>query len=171
MPSVAFIRDMARKLLKEFAITTPPVPVADLIAGQGLRIEQVQREDAYSGELIPEQRKIKINARKPHVHQRFTMAHELGHWVLYHKERLLETEQEDPGNGDLEESDDPPPSDSARKQRDQEANEFAAELLMPTKWIKANWRKLSPDAKSLAQLYDVSEQAMWIQLMKLGLVK
>lgn len=171
MPSVAFIREMARKLLKEFAITAPPVPVADLIAGQGLRVEQVQREDAYSGELLPEQRKIKINVRKPHVHQRFTMAHELGHWILFHKERLLETEEEVRGNADTEESEEVPPPDSARIQRDQEANEFATELLMPTKWVKADWRKLSPAAKSLAQLYDVSEQAMWIRLLELGLVK
>ena len=34
-----------------------------------------------SGMLLPAERRILVNADEPPVRQRFTIAHELGHWI------------------------------------------------------------------------------------------
>jgi predicted transcriptional regulator len=170
MISVKFIRDKARKILREFGVAQPPVPVRDIAEGHALTIEDVEREDSYSGELVPELRRIKVNVRKSKAHQRYTIAHELGHWVLYHKERLLEDEslplESDPQDLDESDFDD----QAAYKAREGEASDFAAELLMPTQWVKADWKKYRRDVKRLIAAYEVSEEAMWRRITELGLI-
>jgi len=170
MVSVQFIRDQARKTLKEFEITTPPVPVRDIIEGHSLKIEEVDGSENYEGELIPEQRKIRLNRQRPLTSQRFTLAHELGHWVLYHKERLFDDGDEVGGIYDTRSNYE---ARIARYnptgKRDGEANEFAVELLMPTKWVKAHWKE-HKDVGKLAVLYKVSQEAMWIRISELRLL-
>lgn len=171
MATTAFARKKARKILKEFGVTAPPVAVRDIIEGHGLRIEEVEREDAYNGELIPEHRCIRLNTQKPKTRQRFTLAHELGHWVLYHRQRMIEDENL-PLEADAETLDETDFDDQAtQKARDDEADTFAAELLMPTQWVRVDWKSRRPDVRLLAERYEVSEEAMWYQVMGLGLIK
>ena len=196
MASIKYVRDRARQILKDLGIEKPPVPVRTIIEAWALSIEEVQGSDSYDGELIPEQQLIKINASRPRTRQRYSLAHELGHWVLFHKDRLHEfadnsaevtsREIEDSGYDEEDPFDDedwvpnpdeedfwPDPVDigPTKKARDREADIFAAELLMPTRWVKATWKDLGPDVARIARLYDVSEQAMWIQVENLGLLK
>ena len=89
MASTKFVRDMARNLLKEFGATNAPVPMEEIIDWEALKIEKVEGADDYEGEIIPEKRIIRINKHKPLTIQRFTLAHELGHWRLFHQNRLL----------------------------------------------------------------------------------
>lgn len=58
-----------------------PVPV-DAIAEDllGLWVEEVDDLDC-SGLLIPAERRIVLRADEPQSRKRFTLAHELGHWV------------------------------------------------------------------------------------------
>jgi Zn-dependent peptidase ImmA (M78 family) len=166
MHSVAFIRERARQLLKEFGIKGPPVPVKDLVAGHVLTLEMVLREEGYDGELVPELRLIRLNSQKPSVRQRFTLAHELGHWVLFHAERSLDDSEWQP------EGDDEPVSvTTISKRRDGESNIFAAELLMPTAWVRTDWKTCGRSVPKLAVRYDVSEEAMWYRVMELRLIK
>lgn len=168
MVSVKFIRERARNLLKEFQIEHPPVPVIDMIEGNALTIERVEREDDYDGELIPDRRIIRINVRKPDVRQRFTLAHELGHWMLFHKERLSESED---AFFDHDVDDNRPfDPEALKKHRDREASIFAAELLMPTTWVKRDWIRLSRNVQALIALYAVSDDAMWNRVRELGLL-
>ncbi len=51
-----------------------------------------------------------------------------------------------------------------------EANLFAGELLMPTKFLKVDSKK-TKDIPTLARMYLVSTHAMSIQLMKARLLK
>ncbi len=196
MASVKYIRDRARQILKDLGIGKPPVPVRDIIEAQALRIEEVQGPDSYDGELIPQQRLVKINTAKPRTRQRYTLAHELGHWVLFHKDRIHEfaddvaedsaAEIVDSGYDEEDPFDDenwvPNPDEEdfwaapvdigpAKRERDREGDIFAAELLMPTKWVKANWREFGQDVARLARVYEVSEEAMWYQVRSLGLLK
>jgi Zn-dependent peptidase ImmA (M78 family) len=53
--------------------------------------------------------------------------------------------------------------------QENEANEFAAELLMPESFLRADLPQYGLDVPALAKRYRVSEQAMWIQLMDLEL--
>lgn len=56
--------------------------------------------------------------------------------------------------------------DSAYRQSD---NEFAAELLMPELMLKNDVIGKELDVSFLARKYQVSEQALWIQLINLKL--
>ena len=124
MLSNDFIRKKALQLIKDFNVSQPPVPIRELVEGHMLQIEEVEREDAYDGELVPEKRIIRLNINRPVNRQRFTLAHELGHFVLYHQGRDLENERSEVNGDPLDET-------AIQKLQNAEANKFAAELLMP----------------------------------------
>lgn len=118
---------------------------------------------------------IAINKNKPMVRQNFTAAHELGHYFL-HRQWLVDNAQTGlvdyanmlDGEGMLLRPDKMPTSeDSLQKER--EANNFAATLLMPEDKVRQFW-ELTHDVKKCAEAFQVSIVAMAIRLEKLGLV-
>lgn len=101
---------------------------------------------------------IAVNKRHPVNRQRFTVAHELGHYLSGHPsdeegERLTDDEF------DFHE-----PVDRQEK----EADAFAAELLMPKPFLARDLDKFGLDMPRLTELYQVSERAMWVRLISLG---
>ena len=55
--------------------------------------------------------------------------------------------------------------------REREANWFAADLPMPKQWIEQDFDGKREDAVTiLAEIYGVSEQALWFRLINLHLV-
>lgn len=196
MASIKYIRDRARQILKDLGVEKPPIPIRNIIEAWALTIEEAQGPDNYDGELVPEKRLVKLNTNKPKTRQRYTLAHELGHWVLFHKDRLHEfiddegedsaREIVDTGYDDEDPFDDddwvPSPDQEDiwaepvdlgpnKRERDREADIFAAELLMPTKWVKTSWREFGSGVARLARIYEVSEEAMWYKVSSLGLLK
>ena len=165
-PRRKLARDMALALLKQHRITKPKVDVEALARECGLTVAYVDTDGKLSGQLYPDPREAVINTRdRSLARQRFTLAHELGHWQLRH--HLL---------GDL-------PADTlgyagafedegtseGRSTVEIEANTFAAELLMPSPWIRKIPKPLSLGAPHrLAEEYGVSDQAMYYQLMRCG---
>ena len=111
---------------------------------------------------------IGVNSSHPETRQRFTIAHELGH-VLLHKEESLHVDETASIRFRDEES------SLATKSDEIEANQFAAELLMPEHLVTEEIAKL-PDADPedaipiLAERFQVSEQAMTLRLNRLGLL-
>jgi Zn-dependent peptidase ImmA (M78 family) len=104
-----------------------PVPVEAIAEDYlGLRVERRSLGET-SGLLYPSERRILVNNNEAPVRQRFTIAHELGHWVC----QCLE--------GSLEpiycRADD---VDESAKHLEREANVFAAELLMPEDAVRAS---------------------------------
>ncbi len=116
---------------------------------------------------------IGINGEHDKKRQRFTIAHELGHFLLGHinseethvdKKIVIRFRNNSSSSGELVE--------------EVEANLFAAELLMPTEMIykkiatnKAfELEDLSERIASLAKEFNVSEQAMMIRLTNLGIL-
>ena len=143
-----------------------PVPVEaiaeDLL---GLRIEQ-QSDMRYSGILLPAERAIVLNAGEaprdvaPLRRFRFTIAHELGHWVCH----VLGADRPEPvfcRAKDL--------AEDADRGVEREANVFAAELLMPEPAVRSAWVELAEIA-SCAARFDVSPTAMQWRLYGFGLV-
>ena len=63
-----------------FADPELPVPV-ERIAEDLLGLSVGEAELEVSGLLIPAERQIWLNAAEPEARRRFTLAHELGHWV------------------------------------------------------------------------------------------
>src|SRR5262245_6132270 len=108
-----------------------PVPV-EKIAGDllGLRVEE-SWELECSGMLLPAERRILLNAHEgacgrndpPLRRFRFTIAHEIGHWVCHVVGGAHRTQPVFCRAKDL--------SEDADRALEREANVFAAELLMP----------------------------------------
>ncbi|OFN35776.1 hypothetical protein HMPREF2562_07095 [Corynebacterium sp. HMSC077G07] len=101
---------------------------------------------------------IVVNNKHNVERQRFTIAHEMGHFYDTYR-RSLSRKKRDRGRlagegTDIEEI---------------YANRFAAALLMPAEAVKEKYQ-LTQDVGVLARLFRVSEQAMSIRLRNLGLV-
>ena len=97
---------------------------------------------------------IVYNPTEHRVRQRFTIAHELGHYVLNHGERNRDKpEQFSMSFGDPVETD---------------ANTFAARLLMPATFVHAlvQIRGIT-GVPTLARMFDVSQAAMRYRLKEL----
>lgn len=98
---------------------------------------------------------IEYNGRDPLVRQRFTIAHELGHFALRHGARFRDsTESFSLSNYDPVETD---------------ANKFAAELLMPAAVVNGMIRTHGiTDFEVLASMFNTSAVAMKYRLKNLG---
>lgn len=136
------------------------VPVAvEAIAGDllGLHVEEVEL-DGVSGLLYPPQRRILLNVRDTEARRRFTLAHELGHWVCQCADPAAAPEvfcrAEDVG------------LDPAVRAIEREANVFAAELLMPEAAVRSSF---VGDADGCAERFGVSGEAMRWRLYSFGL--
>lgn len=95
--------------------------------------------------------------------QRFTIAHEIGHHLLGHvranADRCL---RDDPSNY----------SASVNKHIESDANEFAAQLIMPEEALRTLIeRNGMTSIRSLADAFSVSEAAMYYRLKNLGLTR
>lgn len=165
-PRRKFARDMALALLRQHRITKPEVNVEALARECGLSVAYVDVDGKLSGQLYADLREITVNIRgRSRARQRFTLAHELGHWQLRHH-TLGELPPDTLGySGAFEDEG----IHEGRSAVEVEANTFASELLMPSPWLRKLPKPLSIGAPPvLAQTYGVSEQAMFYQLMRCG---
>lgn len=151
----------ANELLKAAGVEEPPVDVYGLAAACGAIVLDHPFDDDLSGLLVELDggAGIGVNERHPEVRQRFTVAHELGHFLLDHHERF----HIDLGRGD---SDGTPPGYDWQSER--AANDFAAELLMPARMIYHRYDG-SQSTADLADEFCVSPLAMGYRLANLGL--
>jgi predicted transcriptional regulator len=150
--------DLRDRYHARFGGTLLPVPV-ESIAEDLLGLAVEEEPLAISGVLLPARRQIVLNAEESPARRRFTLAHELGHWVCQCQEETaapIYCRAEDV-------------SLAAQRALEREANVFAAELLMPAPAIRELWpAKQSLDA--LAAAFAVSDEAMGWRLFNLGLV-
>ena len=119
----------------------------------GLEVERAELE--VSGMLFPAERRILVNAANLETRQRFTIAHELGHWVcqcLGGRMEPVYCRAEDVG------------VDPEAKALEREANVFAAELLMPEEAVRAHYA-----AGMAASSFGVSPEALGWRLYSFGL--
>ncbi|UIL53975.1 ImmA/IrrE family metallo-endopeptidase [Pantoea agglomerans] len=149
----------ARNLLNKYWKGGLPIDPSKIAALEGLRVEPFadNASKSLSGELVPDGDTaiIKFNPSDSAKRQRFTIAHELGHYMLGHGHAFR-----DPSSHF---------SMSYYDQREVDANQFAAEVLMPEVAVKVllKQRKIT-DVAELARLFDVSVNAMSYRLKKLG---
>lgn len=95
---------------------------------------------------------IHVNGSDPEVRQRFTIAHELGHYFSGHNDAYRDIYTSNGYNQD-----------------EILANNFAAELLMPKDKIEYYMDQLIiKDMSHLARIFNVSKEALLIRLGKLG---
>ncbi len=161
----------AEEILSTFGISNPPIPVEDLIKWLGISIQSQPLEQNISGVLVRKDGSavIGVNSRHHPNRQRFTLAHELGHYLLHPENPTVFV---DDALINFRGEDITLPADTF----EMEANAFAGALLMPTKLLREDLAGRYIDAldeaavKRLARRYEVSPQALTIRLMRIGLL-
>lgn len=143
-----------RRYEARFQGANVPIPV-DSIAEDLLGLRVVERENLdCSGMLIPWRREIWLNAaeaRESAGRRRFTVAHEIGHWICHCVEG--------PTGDEIHCRSRDVDADAPPNPREREANVFAAELLMPEAEVFAGHRDgLAP--AEMAERFGVSELAL-----------
>jgi Zn-dependent peptidase ImmA (M78 family) len=169
------VRQMAEEVLKQTGTARVPVPVEQIVKKLGIELVHESLGPEVSGLIVlsPAGVKICVNQDDPEPRRRFTIAHELGHHVLKHQFEAGSHVHVDRGNVILYREKKTAGFDG----KEREANKFAAELLMPTELVKEHARMQRPkgplmdlDVELLAAMFQVSQQAMTIQLIGLNLL-
>ena len=141
----------------------PPVDVEGVANSLGLTVHYAWLDDGISGELVrlpSGDYQINVHADDPSTRQRFTIAHEIGHYV-YHRD-LIDKGIDDnsayrsTGEGRFHNRNIGPAQET-------QANRFAATLLMPNNMV-ADLRAAGFDRRGMAEKLGVSEHAMAIRL-------
>lgn len=159
------------EILRKNHVLSPPVPVSDIASGEGIHLRLAPTAMNISGALIRSQDGrvlIALNDAHHANRQRFTIAHELGHFFLDHTGLGTHVDADFTINLRSE------VSSEASDSKEIQANAFAAELLMPKSFVLQDIVEFLPidsgSVKKLARRYGVSEQAMTIRLANLGFV-
>lgn len=165
----AAAKKLARNLLAKGDVSAAPVPVEKLAALANAEIRfRAMADELGSGSVQwqPDGRAIiGVNASHSQSRQRFTIAHELGHLSL-HGDAEYHFDQKILYRNDV--------SSRATDEAEIEANQFAAELLMPEPLLSKDVDGLELDdveIEQLARKYQVSVQAMTIRLTVLGYLR
>jgi transcriptional regulator with XRE-family HTH domain len=154
----------AQELTALARIEQPPVQVEEVAERCGVRVLGYEfGEDApVSGFLLELESGPVIGFNRSqwsHGRQRFTIAHELGHYLLRHHDNFHIDVASAVAHGEA-------PDYDWRDERS--ANEFAAELLMPAPLVLAAARHIEA-VRELAAVFEVSQEAMGFRLINLGL--
>ena len=150
------IRHRASQLISQLKIADPPVDVDGVGAACGLQVEYVSRGEGFDGQLLRERLIIEVQANVHPHRQRFTIAHEIGHYILGHNP--VSCIFDDRATRD------------PRRTNERQAQIFASELLMPEAILRKYWLELKRDYKAMADKFNVSEQAMFLRLDEAGLL-
>ena len=138
-----------------------PIRLSTIAKAVGVAVKASTLPAGISGEIRPSDRAgefvIRVNRHDGSRRQRFTIAHEISHFLL-HRDQI--------GRGI---SDDALYRSSLSDSREAEANRLAADILMPESLLQIELsaaRQLGVDdiVGHLAERFDVSEAAMRIRL-------
>lgn len=141
-----------------------PVPVEELAAAVGITDIHRLETASFEGGLVTQPERasgvILVNKNGPRQRQRFTIGHELGHYLIMAHQPAM------PGQFTCSKADmairEAGREDRARRM-EMEANRFSAGLLMPLARFKPEMRNLgSPSLEhvfALAEHYDMSKEA------------
>ena len=160
----------AGDLLQEAGMAQAPVPVDEVARHLGIQVDEADLGEECSGMLVREEdyAVIGVNVNHHEHRKRFTIAHEIAHYMLHGGEAYIDR----PLHIDLRAAD----AGSGTQQEETEANQFAAALLMPADQVRAAVAEQPFDPAqddelpNLAQRFKVSPQAMTTRLIHLGLI-
>jgi hypothetical protein len=155
--SISDIRREAARLLQTAGVSREPVSLRDVVSALNLEVVQSSGQPFVCEaalEPVGDGHRIVLNGPSSERRRSFTIAHEIGHFVL-HPHRLA------PQRGGV--------VNSAWQGQEREADQFAAELLMPESKVREAVLQYGPDVDRLADRFDVSRKAMQTRLLWLGL--
>ena len=164
---------IALKLLQEAGQLQAPIDIEAVAISLGARVSYEPFDEDLSGILVKEPSRIVIgvNSAHPKTRQRFTIAHEIAHLALKHEGELF-VDQAMKSRSLVMKRDGK--SALAIDRQEIEANQFAAELLMPESLVLAAVKKRQDKGSTdfvatLAFDFQVSTKAMEYRLTNLGL--
>jgi hypothetical protein len=140
--------DVATKSIIELFQASGPVRVGAIADSLGLVVKLSTLPVGVSGEIRPDSRArsgyvIKVNRHESKERQRFTLAHEIAHFLLHKK--------------DIKDglSDDVLYRSALSNRKEAEANRLAADILMPASLVQ-EWMKQFPNSKTDAHVEDIA---------------
>lgn len=168
------IEERAQQVLEAANALQRPVPLENVARYLELEVEEAFLGDDVSGILIVEHGKGRIgfNINHSSVRQRFSIAHEMAHFVLHQTKAPLFIDK----SYTIYHRDER--SSSGENLQEIQANQFAAALLMPEALVREALTELDFDLgdedgvalNRLAEQFQVSRQAMSFRLANLGLL-
>lgn len=167
--SRADIEDQARQLLKEHGLYKIPVDPVILANHLGVKVNNAKFSEGNLSGMVARRGtyvQILVNQADQPYRKRFTIAHEIGHYLLHLREGDGEFADHETDLFRLE-SGEETHLPSARSQ-EIEANRFASALLMDEDLVRGQWPAVR-SVKAMARLFNVSESAMGIRVGTLGL--
>lgn len=159
-PDYVWAEQMANDVLEKYQVNDAPVPVERLAKDMnlGLYFARFPNDDVAGLLSLEDEPKIVVNVAHAPSRKAFTIAHELGHFVLHQKEL-----SDNPDIAVLYRRPIARETDPVEK----EANCFAANLLVPENllaryhdWNQPTWR--------IAKIFGVSEDVMTYRLRNTG---
>ncbi len=162
------IEEKAQAILKRHGLETLPIDPVKLANQEGITVSNATfTHELISGMIGKREGVTTMLVKQADIPQRkrFTIAHELGHYFLHLAQsgEYMDTEinlfreetRRAAAEGELDE-------------KEVQANQFAAALLMPAQDVAYLYSKIN-DATQLAQLFNVSKAAMAKRLKQLEL--
>ena len=167
------INSEVEAILTQYSIYSAPLNVEEIAKQIGLNVKPFPFEDGVSGILVIDNGigTIGYNVNESKVRRRFTIAHELGHYILHREQSKLFLDK----NFKIYFRSDNAAENEQNQLMEQQANAFAAALLMPAKILKDEMSKIEFDlgneeaVKSLAKIFNVSSTAMYYRIVNLEL--
>ena len=158
----------AKEILSQHGLYSLPVDPVLLANRLGIAVNNAKFSDDSCAALIAKRgptTRIFVEQSDPPYRKRFSIAHELGHHFLH----LLEDGEIVDSRADMFREREPADGPiSELRLREIHANWFAAALLMPEEFVRAEWEKNSSVSR-LAKVFNVSEEAMGYRLDALDL--
>ena len=166
------IHQKVTQLLRQNNLTEPPVDVEAIADSLKIEVRRTPAEDNLSGFLLRQANGtavIGVNSLHHPNRQRFTIGHEIGHFLLHQHDQVhvdrfvLKLRNNTSSKGENPE--------------EIEANGFAAALLMPFGFLEKDIERFAAFGSlddramaSLAKRYAVSVQALTNRLVSLGII-
>ena len=165
------MRKSAKEVLDEVKITEIPVDISKIAAHYGFSVFQIPMDYDISGMIIASEEKIQeydakkiiiVNREHSKLRNRFTIAHELGHYFLRGEPQKCFAHRNMTNVNNMEE---------------RQANSFASELLMPKEAVERVIKELEEDGVPMwhwsgfiSNRFKVSGRAAEVRLNKLGYI-
>ena len=169
---MAKVEEKSRQLLESSGISRAPIPVEQIAKALMIEVKYSPGRPDVSGALVRDGKSavIAVNSAQHENRQRFTIAHEIAHFLLHKGTNLHFDEDFSVNYRDAL-------SSAAKDDLEIEANQFAASLLMPSHFIRKDMTRFISDGsdpedaiQSLSIKYKVSKRAMEFRLLNLGYI-
>jgi Zn-dependent peptidase ImmA (M78 family) len=146
----------AIKLLEAIGITEPPIPEEVIAKFPRVQVDRLSPIPVSGSAHWAKGRwVIVLNGAEPLVRQRFSLAHEFKHVLDAPFDTFLYPETV---------------GATSHERAEQVADYFAANLLMPKIWMRRAWTSGLQRLPALARRFGVSQTAMQVRLLQMGLL-